>query len=98
MTTPIATVARRLRRALAGELHAPGEPGYDVARRPLHDTIDPRPAMVVEARSAADVRAAVLAAHEHDLALAVQATGHGTHQPTARSSSGRRTWRPCSST
>jgi FAD/FMN-containing dehydrogenase len=82
MTTPIVTpVARRLRRALAGELHVPGEPGYDVARRPLHDTIDPRPAMVVEARGAADVRAAVVAARAHDLPLAVQATGHGTHVP-----------------
>lgn len=73
--------ARRLRRALAGELHVPGDPGYDAARRPLHDTIDPRPAMVVEARGAADVRAAVVAAREHDLPLAVQATGHGTHVP-----------------
>ena len=83
MTTPIATpaAARRLRRTLAGELHVPGEPGYEVARRPLHDTIDPRPAMVVEARGAADVRAAVVAAREHDLPLAVQATGHGTHVP-----------------
>ena len=71
--------ARRLRRVLAGELHVPGEPGYDAARRPLHDTIDPRPAMVVEACGAADVRAAVVAAREHDLPLAVQATGHGTH-------------------
>jgi FAD/FMN-containing dehydrogenase len=82
MTTPNVTpVARRLRRALAGELHVPGDPGYDVARRPLHDTIDPRPAIVVEARGAADVRAAVVAAREHDLPLAVQATGHGTHVP-----------------
>jgi FAD/FMN-containing dehydrogenase len=82
MTTPILTpAARRLRRTLDGELHVPGDPGYDVARRPLHDTIDPRPAMVVEARGAADVRAAVVAAREHDLPLAVQATGHGTHVP-----------------
>ena len=71
--------ARRLRRTLAGRLHAPGDPGYDAARRPLHDTIDPRPAMVVEACGAPDVRAAVVAAREHDLPLAVQATGHGTH-------------------
>jgi FAD/FMN-containing dehydrogenase len=35
--------------------------------------------MVVEASRAADVRAAVVAAREHDLPLAVQATGHGTH-------------------
>src|SRR3954453_15617877 len=82
MTTPIVTpVARRLRRALAGELHVPGEAGYDVARRPLHDTIDPRPAMVVEARGAPDVGAAVVARRGHALPLAVQATGHGMHMP-----------------
>jgi FAD/FMN-containing dehydrogenase len=73
-------VARRLRRMVAGAVHLPGEPGYDVHRRPLH-AIDPRPAMVVEAAGAADVRAAVVAAREHDLPLAVQATGHGTHVP-----------------
>jgi FAD/FMN-containing dehydrogenase len=37
--------------------------------------------MVVEAAGASDVRAAVVAAREHDLPLAVQATGHGTHVP-----------------
>jgi FAD/FMN-containing dehydrogenase len=72
---------RRLRRTLTGAVHLPGERGYDVHRRPLHDTIDPRPAMVVQAAGAADVRAAVVAAREHDLPLAVQATGHGTHVP-----------------
>jgi FAD/FMN-containing dehydrogenase len=84
MTTPIATpvgAARRLRRTVSGAVHLPGEPGYDVHRRPLHDTIDPRPAMVVQAAGAADVRAAVVAAREHDLPFAVQATGHGTHVP-----------------
>jgi FAD/FMN-containing dehydrogenase len=73
--------ARRLRRTLTGAVHLPGEPGYDAHRRPLHETIDPRPAMVVQAAGAADVRAAVVAAREHDLPLAVQATGHGTHVP-----------------
>jgi FAD/FMN-containing dehydrogenase len=71
--------ARRLRRTLAGEVHLPGEGAYDAQRQPLHATIDPWPAMVVEATRAADVRAAVVAAREHDLPLAVQATGHGTH-------------------
>jgi FAD/FMN-containing dehydrogenase len=83
MTTPLVeshvVAARRLRRALAGELHLPGESGYEVQRQPLHATIDPWPSMVVEASGAADVRAAVVAAREHDLPLAVQATGHGTH-------------------
>jgi FAD/FMN-containing dehydrogenase len=76
-----AVAARRLRRTLVGELHVPGDGGYDVARAPLHATIDPWPAMVVEAAGASDVRAAVVAAREHDLPLAVQATGHGTHVP-----------------
>jgi FAD/FMN-containing dehydrogenase len=71
--------ARRLRRTLAGDVHLPGEGAYDAQRQPLHATIDPWPAMVVEASRAADVRAAVVAAREHDLPLAVQATGHGTH-------------------
>jgi FAD/FMN-containing dehydrogenase len=72
--------ARRLRRgAFAGAVHLPGDVAYDTQRQPLHATIDPRPAMVVEASGAAAVRAAVVAAREHDLPLAVQATGHGTH-------------------
>ena len=71
--------ARRLRRTLAGEVHLPGEGAYDAQRQPLHATIDPWPAMVIEASGATDVRAAVVAAREHDLPLAVQATGHGTH-------------------
>ena len=73
--------ARRLRRAVAGEVHLPGDDAYDAQRQPLHPTIDPRPAMVVEASGAADVRAAVVAARDYDLPLAVQATGHGTHVP-----------------
>jgi FAD/FMN-containing dehydrogenase len=73
--------ARRLRRALVGAAHLPGDDAYDAQRQPLHPTIDPRPAMVVEASGAADVRAAVVAARDYDLPLAVQATGHGTHMP-----------------
>jgi FAD/FMN-containing dehydrogenase len=74
--------ARRLERLLHGAVHAPGDAGYDAQRQPLHPTIDPRPALVVEAANAADVRTAVLAARDNDLALAVQATGHGTHVPS----------------
>src|SRR3954453_13668825 len=39
---------------------------------------DLRPAIVVEASTPADVRAAVLTARERELPLAVYATGHGT--------------------
>lgn len=74
--------ARRLERLLHGAVHVPGDTGYDEQRQPLHPTIDPHPALVVEAANAADVRTAVLIAREHDLPLAVQATGHGTHVPS----------------
>jgi hypothetical protein len=70
-----------LRGRLTGSVHLPGDPGYDALRRPLVPTLDPRPAAVVEAGGAADVRAAVLAARRHDLPFAVQATGHGTRVP-----------------
>ncbi|MGH8833450.1 MAG: FAD-binding oxidoreductase [Actinomycetes bacterium] len=66
---------------LTGPVHLPGQAGYDEQRRSLNPAIDPRPAMVIEACRAADVRAAVVAARELDLPFAVQATGHGTHVP-----------------
>jgi FAD/FMN-containing dehydrogenase len=63
----------------AGPVLLPGDPGYDDHRRPLNPALDPRPALVVRAAGAADVRRAVLAARRHGLPFAVQATGHGTH-------------------
>src|SRR5919201_932467 len=80
--TEITTAARRLERALHGTLHLPGDRAYDELRRPLDPAIDPRPAMVVEASRAADVRAALEIARDHDLPFAVQATGHGTRVPS----------------
>ena len=40
----------------------------------------PRPALIVEAANASDVRTALRFAREHDLPLAVQSTGHGVVQ------------------
>jgi FAD/FMN-containing dehydrogenase len=71
---------RRLRSGFAGAVRLPGEPGYDALRRPLNPALDPRPAIVAEATSARDVQAAVIAAREGDLPIAVQATGHGLHR------------------
>src|SRR5690348_12334245 len=62
-----------------GPVFRPGDPGYDDHRKPLNPALDPRPAVVVQAAGAGDVRAAVLAARRHALPFAVQATGHGTH-------------------
>ncbi|WP_084469392.1 FAD-binding oxidoreductase [Jiangella gansuensis] len=75
------SAARELRPVVDGAVHLPGEPGYDEHRRPLMPTLDPRPALVVEAVTPADVQAAVRAAREHDLPFSVQATGHGTYVP-----------------
>src|SRR3954471_20623584 len=75
----VAAAARLLRRTLRGRLHRPGDAAYDELRRPLSPALDPRPALVVEAYGAADVRAAVVAAREYALPFAVQGTGHGTH-------------------
>jgi FAD/FMN-containing dehydrogenase len=77
----IESAARWLRRDLRGRLHRRGDAEYDARRRAFSPTLDSRPAMVVEAFGAADVRAAVGAAGEYGLPFAVQGTGHGTHAP-----------------
>jgi FAD/FMN-containing dehydrogenase len=60
--------------------HRPGDPRYDALRRPLNPALDPRPTLVAEATRASDVQAAVRTARERDLAVGVQATGHGLHR------------------
>jgi FAD/FMN-containing dehydrogenase len=77
--TEHSTTARRLARSFRGAIHLPGDDEYDVQRATWSGALDQRPALVAEAESAADVRAAVVAAQEHNLPLAVQSTGHGTH-------------------
>jgi FAD/FMN-containing dehydrogenase len=69
-----------LRRAFDGAIHLPGEAGYDDLRRPLNPALDPRPAIVVQPAGAGDFQAAVIAAREGELPIAVQATGHGLHR------------------
>jgi FAD/FMN-containing dehydrogenase len=81
VTSQQSTTARRLRSHFAGAIHLPGDDEYDVQRATFSGAIDPRPAIVAEAETPADVRAAVVTAQEHGLPFAVQATGHGTHVP-----------------
>jgi FAD/FMN-containing dehydrogenase len=69
-----------LRRRFEGAVYRPGERGYDALRRPLNPSLDPRPAIVAEPRRASDVQAAVIAARDGGLPVAVQATGHGLHR------------------
>lgn len=71
----------RLRDLVEGAVHTPGDERYEVERLPWNRLIDPRPAVVVEAASPGDVRAALLVAREHGMPFAVQSTGHGTLVP-----------------
>src|SRR5215471_15794703 len=66
-----------LRAAVAGRVFVPGEAGYDQARRAWNLVVDQRPAVVVEAGSAADVAEAVRFARAHGMRIAPQGTGHG---------------------
>ncbi|WP_049564369.1 FAD-binding oxidoreductase [Nonomuraea sp. SBT364] len=65
-----------------GAVHLPGGEGYEQGRAALSPAVDARPVLVAEATGREDVRAAVAAAGELGLPLAVQATGHGTHVPS----------------
>jgi FAD/FMN-containing dehydrogenase len=71
------TIERDLHRTFRGPVYLPTDQAYRAARGAL----DQRPAVVAEAISARDVQAAVIAAREHDLPFALQATGHGTFVP-----------------
>ncbi len=84
MTTdlaPPAAAVKQLRRALRGALLLPGAEGYDQARAAWNLNARHRPAMVVMAEDANDVRAAVRAARDEGLGVGVMATGHGTGAP-----------------
>lgn len=74
-------LTQQLRATLTGGLFLPGDERYEQERLSWHRTIDPHPAAVAEAAGPGDIRAAVAAAREHDVPIAVQATGHGTFTP-----------------
>ncbi len=59
-----------------GATVAPGQPGYDDARRVFNAMIDRRPALIAQCSSAADVAAAVRHAVEGRLPVSVYGGGH----------------------
>lgn len=76
-TTDIDSVALHLlRRALPDRVFAPDDNGYDAARAGFGLSDQPAPDLVVVARSAADVIAAVNFARQNRLPVGVRATGH----------------------
>ena len=65
-----------LRRTLGGRVWTPDDPGYDDERTTFNATVQRRPAVIVRAHSTDDVRAAVLAAGDLGLPIAVRGGGH----------------------
>ncbi len=65
-----------LRSQFTGNLHAPGDAGYDDARAAWNLAVDQRPVLVAEPRTAADIAAVVRFASEQGLRVAPQGTGH----------------------
>jgi FAD/FMN-containing dehydrogenase len=66
-----------LQGAIAGEVVLPGEPGFELARKPAAPLLpDVRPLAVVRCASAADVAEVVALARRHGLACAARSGGH----------------------
>ena len=75
------TTNDRTARRVRGPVLTAGDDGYDDERLGYDRSVEHRPAMIVGATSADDVVAAVRIARERDLAICVQATGHGACLP-----------------
>lgn len=67
--------------SIQGQVITPEDAGYDEARLAWNRKVVQYPAVIVVAECAADVATAVTFAREHDLGVAVQATGHGNIRP-----------------
>jgi FAD/FMN-containing dehydrogenase len=67
---------RALRGGFEGELITPADANYEAARRVWNGMIDRRPALIARCAGEDDVVAAVRAAREHELSVAVRGGGH----------------------
>lgn len=65
-----------LHRWIRGRILAPGNEGYDEARKIWNAMIDRRPALIIECTGTADVIYAVRFAKKHNLLISVRGAGH----------------------
>ncbi|HEX2087102.1 MAG TPA: FAD-binding oxidoreductase [Solirubrobacteraceae bacterium] len=70
------TLAAELAERLEGDVVAPGDGGYDDARRVWNGIVDRRPALIARCRSTKDVAAAIRFAGERGIPLTVRGGGH----------------------
>ncbi|MBX7135890.1 MAG: FAD-binding oxidoreductase [Fimbriimonadaceae bacterium] len=70
-------LTENLKEKITGDVWSRGDAGYETARAAWNLIIDHQPDLIVVAQSEQDVVEAVRFAREHDLPVAVQATGHG---------------------
>jgi hypothetical protein len=75
-TTIERAAVRDLGASLSGTLLAPGEEGYEAARRVWNGMIDRHPALIARCADTADVVRALTFARERQLLLAVRGGGH----------------------
>jgi FAD/FMN-containing dehydrogenase len=75
------SLAQALRAQIKGEVFTPEDEAYGQARLTWNRSIDQYPAVIVMAKNARDVVQAVRLAHEFDMEVAVQGTGHGVPRP-----------------
>ncbi len=69
--------AQELKDQVVGKVYTPADSEYEQARLPWNRSYSPRPALVVQPESVADVVAAVRFARDNHLGVAAQTTGHG---------------------
>lgn len=75
-TADLRAAVEQLRVRFGGELVTPDDPGYNDARSLWNGMIELQPAAIARCATAADVAAAVVAAREIGLPLAVRGGGH----------------------
>ncbi|GGO21411.1 FAD-binding oxidoreductase [Microbispora bryophytorum] len=74
------TIQDALRGQVTGRVLVPGQDGFEEEAAGFNLAVRHRPAVIVAARDAGDVAAAVRLAAAHGLPVAVQSTGHGAVQ------------------
>jgi FAD/FMN-containing dehydrogenase len=78
----MSTIQNSLRSAVRGQVWLPGEPEFDVARRPWNVAIEQPAVAVVEAADADDVADLVRHARSAGVSIATQPSGHGASGST----------------